>query len=269
MAIRTRARAKVEEDIAALAKEVSALRRTRGAGMPDVDTLVGFVVAAFGHERARELALAADDCRGMAWVWEAVSKLQLAPAAEELRARVVTACQAVDQSDLPAFKRASQQLREAVLALLEARAGKWRQLSAAGEFYPPSWQSTRDPVEHVRAAVPKLTRWEVLVWSGHALACAMEDVWRWRFWQAGRREQGEDSLQRGHSAVSEKQWQQEVAQHTLPEAEALIVDSWPVPPDADWPEDMKSSLSRLREWQAKQGALEAALEMVAEGSSAQ
>ena len=94
MAIRTRARAKVEEDIAALAKEVSALRRTRGAGMPDVDTLVGFVVAAFGHERARELALAADDCRGMAWVWEAVSKLQLAPAAEELRARVVTACQA-------------------------------------------------------------------------------------------------------------------------------------------------------------------------------
>ena len=268
MAIRTRARAKVEEDIAALTKEVSELRRKRGAGMPDVDTLVGFVVAAFGYDRARELAQAADD-RGTAWVWEGVSDLPLAPAAETLRACVITTWEAVGQDDLSAFKRASQQLREAVLALLEARAGKWRQLSAAGEFYPPSWQSTRDPVEHVRAAVPKLTRWEVLVWSGHALACAMEDVWRWRFWQAGRREQGEDSLQRGHSAVSEKQWQQEVAQHTLPEAEALIVDSWPVPPDADWPEDMKSSLSRLREWQAKQGALEAALEMVAEGSSAQ
>jgi hypothetical protein len=102
------------------------------------------------------------------------------------------------------------------------------------------------------------------------LVCAVEDVWLWRFWQAGRREQGEDPLQRGRSAVSEKQWQQEVAQHTLPDAEALIVDSWPVPPDEQWPEgNIKFSLSRLREWQAKQGALEAALDMIAEGSSAQ
>jgi hypothetical protein len=124
-------------------------------------------------------------------------------------------------------------------------------------------------VEHVRAAVPKLNRWELLVWAGQALACAVEDVWLWRFWQAGRREQGEDSLQRGRSAVSEKQWQQEVTQHTLPEAEALIVDSWPVPPDAAWPEgNIKFSLSRLREWQAKQSALEAP-EMIAEGSGAQ
>ena len=70
--------------------------------------------------------------------------------------------------------------------------------------------------------------------------------------------------------MTEEAWRREVVQHTLPETEALIVDSWPVPPDAEWPEgNAKLSLPRLREWQAKQGALEAALDMIAEGSSAQ
>jgi hypothetical protein len=70
--------------------------------------------------------------------------------------------------------------------------------------------------------------------------------------------------------MTEEAWQREVAQHALPEAEALIVDGWPVPPDTDWPEgNIKASLSRLREWQAKQGALDAALDMIAEGASAQ
>ena len=269
--MRTGARAKIEEDIVALSKEVGELRRKRGAGTPDVDTLVGFVVAAFGHERARELALAADDCRGMAWVWEAVSELQLAPAAEELRARVVTACQAVDQSDLPAFKRASQLLREALVPLLEARAQKWWRLQAASDFYPPSWQSTSDPAEHVRAKVSKLTRWEVLVWAGHALACAAEDVWLWRLWQTGWREYQADVQRTGRSGMTAKDWQRELAQHTLPEEEAVIVDSWPVPPDDQWPDrnTREFTLPRLRKWQAEQRALDTAPGAVAGGSSAQ
>ena len=265
MGIRTRARAKIEEDIATLAKEVSELRQMRGAGLPDVDTLVGFVVAAFGHERARELALAADDCRGMAWVWDAVSELQLAPAAETLRSCAITTWQAVGQGDLSAFKGASQGLREALLALLEARASKWRQLSAARDFYPPSWQSTLDPIEHVRAAVPKLTRWEVLVWAGKALGCAREDVWLWQLWQTGWRDYNEDLLQRGQSGMTEKDWQRELTQHALPEAEALIVDSWPVPPDDQWPDrnTREITLPRLRKWQAERAGAGAVPEQTA------
>jgi hypothetical protein len=256
MGIRTRARAKIEEDIATLAKEVSELRRTRGAGHPDADTLVGFIMAAFGYDRARELAAAADD-RGMAWVWEAVSELQLAPAAETLRSCAITTWQAVGQDDVSAFKGGSQALREALLALLGARAPKWRQLSAARDFYPSSWQSTLDPVEHVRAAVPKLTRWEVLLWAGKALACATEDVWRWQLWQTGWREYQEDVQRTGRSGMTEKDWQRELTAHALPEAEAVIVDSWPIPPDGQWPDrnTREFTLPRLRKWQAERGAV--------------
>ncbi len=262
-----RTRAKIAEEIAALATEVRELVRKRGAGLPDVDTLVSFIVAAFGYDRARELAKAAD-LRGTAWIGEAVGELQLAPAAETLRSCVVTTWQAVGQGDLSAFKRASQRLREALVALLEARAPKWRGLHAAEECYPPAWRSGVDPVEYVRSAVPKLTRWQVLVWAGRALGCAVEDVWLWRLWQTGWREYQEDSHRRGQTGMSEQMWQREVTQHTLPAAEALIVDSWPVPPDAEWPEGhIRFSLSRLREWQAKQGGLGAAPEMIAEGSS--
>jgi hypothetical protein len=58
--------------------------------------------------------------------------------------------------------------------------------------------------------------------------------------------------------TSEEAWQREVAQHTLPETEALIVDSWPVPLDEQWPDrnTREFTLPRLRKWQAKQGALD-------------
>jgi len=264
-----RTKAKIEEEIAALATEVRELARQRGAGLADVDTLVKFIVAVFGHQRGKEVAEAADS-RGMVAIGEAVGELQIAPAAEALRACVVTVFQAIGRGDFPTYKRESQALREALVALLEARAPKWRHLHGAEDIYPSAWRSAVDPVEHVRSAVPKLTRWEVLVWAGHALTCAVEDVWLWRFWQTGWREYEEDSRRRGQSGMTEETWQREVAQHTLPETEALIVDSWPVPPDAAWPEgNIKFSLSRLREWQAKQGALDAALDMIAEGSSAQ
>jgi len=262
-------RAKIEEEIAALAAEVRELARTRGAGLPDLETLVEFIVAAFGHQRARELAQAMDS-RGLGTFAEAVSTLEIAPAAQELRACAAAAFEAADHNDLPAFRRASERLREALVALLVARAGKWQHLSAARDLYPPSWQSALDPVEHVRVKVPGLTRWEVLVWSGRALACATEDVWLWRLWQTGWREHQEDSLQRGRGGMSEEMWRQEVAQHTLPEEEARVVDSWPVPPDAEWPEgNTKARLPQIRKWQAQQGALDAALDMIAAGSSAQ
>jgi len=255
MAIRTRARAKIEEDIAALAKEVSELRRKRGAGLPDVDTLVGFIVAVFEHPgRSGEVAGAVDD-RGLGAMAEAVAELQIAPAAESLRAAVAIVFQAAGRVDYPAYKRESEALREALLALLEARAGKWRNRSEARDIYPSSWQSKLDPVEHVRAVVPKLTRWEVLAWSGKALACAVEDVWRWQLWQMGWREHQEDVYRRGHS--SEPMWQSEIAEHTLPEEEAVIVDSWPIPPDEQWPDrnTREFTLPRLRKWQAQQGAV--------------
>jgi hypothetical protein len=212
----------------------------------------------------------ATDTEGAEAIGQAAGELQIAPAAEALRACVVTVFRAIGRDDFPGYKRESEALREALLALLEARAAKWQHLHAAHELYPPSWRSTVDPVEHVRSVVPKLTRWEVLVWAGQALACAVGDVWLWRLWQAGWRDYQEDSRRRGQIGMAEAAWQREVAQHTLPEAEALIVDGWPVPPDSEWPEgNMKASLSRLREWQAKQGALDAALDMIAEGSSAQ
>jgi hypothetical protein len=249
-------RAKIGEEIAALATEVRELAHRRGAGLPDLETLVEFIVAAFGY-RARELAQAMDS-RGLGTFTEAVSTLEIAPAAQELRACAAAAFEAADHNDLPAFRRTSQRLREALRALLEARAGKWRHLSAARDLYPPSWQSALDLVEHVRVKVPGLTRWQVLVWAGKALACATEDVWLWRLWQTGWREYQEDSLQRGRSGMSEEMWRQEVAQHTLPEEEARVVDSWPAPPDAEWPEgNTKALLPRLRKWQAKLGALEA------------
>ena len=258
--MRTRARAKIEEDIAALAKEVSELRRKRGAGLPDLDTVVNFILAVFGAERGYEVAKAVDS-KGAGAIGEAVGELQIAPAAEALRGCVVAVFHAVGRGDLPAYRCDSQALREALVALLQARAPKWRHLHAAGELYPASWRSAVDPVEHVRSAVPKLTRWEVLVWAGRALACAVEDVWLWRFWQTGWREYEEDSRQRGQTGMTparaEDAWQREVAEHTLPEAEALIVDSWPVPPDSEWPEgNIRFSLSRLRQWQAKQGGLD-------------
>ncbi len=55
-----RTRAKLEEEIAALASEVRELARTRGAGLPDVQTLVEFIVAAFGAEHRHGVAEAAD-----------------------------------------------------------------------------------------------------------------------------------------------------------------------------------------------------------------
>ena len=261
-------RAKIGEEIAALAVEVRELARTRGAGMPDVSTLVDFIVAAFGAEPGYEVARAADS-KGARGVWEAVGELQIAPGAEAVRAGVVTVFQAIDRGDFPAYKRDSQALRQALVALLEERAGKWRHLQAARELYSMPSRSAVDPIEHVRAAVPKLTRWEVLVWSGQALACATEDVWLWRLWQAGWREYREDFRQRGQSGMTEEAWQRDVAQHALPEAEALIVDSWPVPPDAEWPQgNTKALLPRLRTWQADLGALEASLDMIAERSGA-
>jgi len=65
-------------------------------------------------------------------------------------------------------------------------------------------------------------------------------------------------------------WQSELAQHALPQEEALIVDSWPVPPDDQWPDrnTRELTLPRLRKWQAKQGALEAR-DTGAEGTGAQ
>jgi len=264
-----RTRAKIAEQIAALSAEVSELVHARGVGLPDVKTVVDFIVAAFGYERAREVAGAADS-QGMAAIGDEVSELQIAPLAEELRACVVTAFEAFDQRDLPAFKRASQSLREALLALLEARADKWRHVPTARDLYPPSWQSTADPAEHVRLRVPGLTRWEVLVWAGRALACAVEDVWLWRLWQTGWREHQEDSRQRGQTGMSEQMWQREIVQHTLPENEARVVDSWPVPPDAQWPEgNEKSRLPQIRTWQSEQAALEGAPDTTAEDSSAQ
>ena len=260
--MRTGARAKVEEDIAALAKEVRELRRKRGAGLPDVDTLVAFILSVFEHpSRTEEVAGAVDD-HGVGAMAEAVAELQIAPAAEALRVCVVTVFQAAGRGDYPAYQHESKALREALLALLEARAGKWRQLSAARDFYPPSWQSTLDPIEHVRAAVPKLTRWEVLVWAGKALACATEDVWRWQLWQTGWRDYNQDLLQRGQSVMTEKDWQRELTEHALPEEEALIVDSWPVPPDDQWPDrnTREFTLPRLRKWQAQQRVAGAVLE---------
>jgi len=250
-------RAKIEEEIAALAAEVRELVRKRGAGLPDVQTLVGFIVAVFGRPRAYEVAQAFE-ADGVGALAEAVGELQIAPAAEDLRACVVTVFRVIDSEGFPGYKRESRALREALLPLLEARAPKWRHLQAGRELYPPSWQGTLDPVAHVRSVVPGLTRWEVLVWAGHALACAVEEVWLWRLWRTGWRGYLEDSRQRGQLGMTEERWQREAVQHTLPEAEALVVDGWPLPPDAEWPEgDAKSSLSRLREWQAKQGGLEA------------
>jgi hypothetical protein len=257
MAIRTRARVKVEEDIAALTKEVSELRRKRGAGHPDAETLINFMVSAVGYEHAEEVYDAAV-ARGWGAIAEAVGALVVAPAAQELQAAAVAAFEASVQDDLSCFVRASQPLREMLLALMTARAEKWRHRSEARDIYPSSWQSKLDPVEHVRAAVPKLNRWELLVWAGKALGCAREDVWRWQLWQMGWREYQEDSLRRGQMGTSEEAWQREVAQHTLPETEALIVDSWPVPLDEQWPDrnTREFTLPRLRKWQAKQGALD-------------
>jgi len=182
--MRTRARAKIEEDIAALTKEVSELRRTRGAGHPDADTLVDFMVAAVGYEHAEEVYDAAV-ARGWGAIAEAVGALVVAPAAQELQAAAVAAFEASVQDDLSCFVRTSQPLREVLLALVTARAEKWRNRSEARDIYPSSWQSRLDPVEHVRQVVPKLNRWELLVWAGKALGCAREDVWRWQLWQMG------------------------------------------------------------------------------------
>jgi len=214
----------------------------------------------FGRPRIEEVARAVDS-KGVGALAEVVGELQIAPAAEDLRACVATVFRAIGRDDFPGYKRESQALNEALVALLEARAPKWRHLQAGRQLYPPSWQSTVDPVAQVRSAVPRLTRWEALVWAGHALACAVEDVWLWWLWRTGWREYLEDSHRRGQSGMTEEAWRREVAQHALPEAEALIVDSWPVPPDAEWPEgNMKASLPRLRKWQAEQGALDAALD---------
>jgi hypothetical protein len=255
MAIRTRARAKVEEEIAALTKEVSELRRKRGAGHPDADTLVDFMVAAVGYEHAEEVYDAAV-ARGWGAIAEAVGALVVAPAAQELQAAAVAAFEASVQDDLSCFVRASQPLREVLLALLTARAEKWRNRSEARDIYPSSWQSRIDPVEHVRAKVPKLNRWELLVWAGKALGCAREDVWRWQLWQIGWREHQEDVYRRGQS--SEPMWQSELAQHVLPEEEALIVDSWQVPPDDQWPDrnTREFTLPRLRKWQVQQAGID-------------
>jgi len=264
--MRTGARAKIEEDIATLAKEVSELRQKRGAGLPDIPTQIDFILAVFEHpSRTHEVAHAVD-CRGMEAIAEAVAELRIAPAAESLRASVVAVFQAAGRGDYPAYRRESEALREALLALLTARAGKWRQLNGARDLYPPSWQSTLDPVEHVRAAVPKLTRWEVLVWSGQALACATEDVWLWQLWQSGWCEYREAEREREQrTTYGEQGWQRELAEHTLPEEEALTVDSWPVPPDDQWPDrnTRELTLPRLRKWQAEQAGAGAVPEQTA------
>ena len=251
-----RTRAKVAEEIAALAEEVSALVHTRGVGLPDVKTVVEFILAAFEYDRVHQVGEAVD-ARGYGALGEEISKLQVAPAAEELKTCVITVWEANGRDDLAGFRRASQSLREALLALLEARADKWRHVPTARDLYPPSWQSTADPAEHVRLRVPGLTRWEVLVWAGRALACAVEDVWLWRLWQTGWREHQEDSRQRGQTSMSEQMWQREIVQHTLPENEARVVDSWPVPPDEQWPDTYRgTSLPHLRKWQADRAARE-------------
>jgi len=261
MAIRTRARAKVEEDIAALTKEVSELRRTRGAGHPDADTLIDFMVAAVGYDHAQEVFNAAR-ARGWGAIAEAVGALVVAPAAQQLQAAAVAAFEASVQDDLSCFVRTSQLLREVLLALLTARAEKWRNRSEARDIYPSSWQSRLDPAEHVRAAVPKLNRWELLIWAGKALACAVEDVWRWQLWQTGWREYQEDVQRAGRSGMAEKDWQRELAEHALPETEAVIVGSWPVPPDDQWPDRniRELTLPRLRKWQAQQAGAGAVAE---------
>ena len=264
-----RTRARIAEEIAALAAEVSELVQAHGVGLPDVKTVVHFMVAAFGYDQARQVAEVVDS-QGYGGVGDELSKLQIAPAAEELKTSVVSAFQAIGERDLGAFKRASQGLREALLTLLEVRAGKWRHLWAAQDLYPPSWRSAADPVEHVRARVPGLTRWELLVWAGRALRCAGEDVWLWRLWQAGWREHREDALGRDQTGRSQEIWQREVAQHTLPEEEARVVDSWPVPPDEQWPERYtQTMLPQLRTWQAERAAREEPAAASAEHAGAQ
>lgn len=261
MALPTRARAKIAEDIAALKQEVRELRRTRGAGPPDAETLVSFMVAAVGSEHALEVYEDAV-ARGWGAIAEAVGALVVAPAAQGLQTAAVAAFEAAVQEELSDFVCASQPLREALLAVLLARAEKWRRRGEMEGLFPPSWQSQLDPAERVHQMVPKLNRWEVLLWAGKALGCARGDVWRWQLWQLGWREYQEDEYRRGRS--SEPMWQRELADHTLPEVEAEVMNSWPVPPDDDWPEgELKRNLLRLRKWQQQRAAQAAAAETIA------
>ena len=251
--MRTAARRRIEEEIEVLSKEVHELRCRRGLGPPDVEVLVNFLVAAFGRERAYEVTEAID-ARGAQALTEALRALPLAPAAEPLRAAVIAAW---ETEDIAGFRRASAPLREALAALLEVRAQKWRYRTQARECYQSGWQQAPDLVEHVRSRVPQLNRWSLLVWAGRALGCAVEDVWRWQLWQAGWREYREaEQAREQQTSHSEEAWQREVAEHTLPQEEAAIVDCWPIPPDEQWPDQntRERTLPRLRAWQAERAA---------------
>src|SRR5574340_1791435 len=211
-------RAELQQELVPLARRTLALKRRLQKGVPDLECQVRFMLAALGLDRCYQLEEAVE-AKGAAAVGEAVAALTVAPAAQALQARVVRVFQGIAQWDSRACGQELQRLREELQALVTLRASKWSGQREAQRLYPP-------------ASAPEPSLWQVLELAGEALACAQQDLWQWWLGQAGWREY-QQAQGRGDD---ESQWQQEVAQHALPEHEARIVDRWPVPPMEQWPE---------------------------------
>lgn len=229
-------RAKVQEEITALAEEVRAEAHRRGAAMPtgeDLAEVIEALTPTLEQIRAAQAPGEGQDER----LWELLSPREILPAAEPLRAAYEQALGQGLAQNRPAYLQSLQELRAALQTLLEERGEQWAlhwdRIARKHDLYRGALHSVKgtlgQPKPIPRACTPesaaKARGWGLVVLAARALHVARVELSEWREWVTGgaatRREQllGELSSPALSPEDPAAVWARELAQHTLPEEE--------------------------------------------------
>jgi hypothetical protein len=252
-----RTKAKIEEEIAALATEVCELARRRGRLLPTIDDWGNLLVALGVTEE--ELRSALDSAKIDAGFFSGfVLRREVAPAAERLKEALLAVVPAAVSGDRATYYQAMRELRPLLADLLAQRASRWLHDWELREMMGPpvlaQQSQTREAV--VTANVSRLRGWEIALWGGRALAASQREFWQHRWWRYGWgdyvREGREGDKRAGRPVHST--FEEEECKHLLPAEEAALVDTLPHPQtDEEWPDpEIRAWLPRLREWRARE-----------------
>jgi len=172
--------AKLENEIAALGREVHELVRRRAGSLPDAHKWVQVMVALAGVHEIVPIAEARAPS-GPRAVAERVQQMCIPPAAEPVRAGLLRAVEYAEAGDLARYRGAVKALRVALEALLASRGAKWQQdMSAAFrrvDLYRCAleWESYPEG-ERPAYIPPRRECTDVLVLAALALRCAAGEV---------------------------------------------------------------------------------------------
>jgi hypothetical protein len=227
-------RTDLQRQIAALRQEVRELVRRRGGALPDVKEWHDLMLALVGRDGAGAMAEA--DPTGPQVIGEHVREMRIAPAAEPLRACLLTALDCAVRADAHCYRAAVKALRPVLDELLAARGAKWDDDISAGYQYIDLYRCAHEWLLYPEgerpayiASRPKGA--DVMVMAGLALRCAAQDLDKWQAWYGGGEAQAQHQLclaegsgpQQSSTADPAEMWARCRLEHELPPAEEAIL----------------------------------------------